>query len=276
MTTSSDETTPVPQDPTPPPRKTLGDAAKVQRTPSGIAVKGLSYPVLQRPPADAVATEPARQTPLAPPADAIESPAPSGAADPSGLADTAAPTDPAEPTPQDEPVIAPTDSRPSSTSPLSDFDSEERSRRWPKALLWTGIAVVVAAGVYVGAQWHFADRIARGTTVAGVEIGGLSSADAVERLESELGAVATAPVPVTAGEAATTIDPAAAGLTFDAEATVAGLTEFTLAPGHLLAQISGGEEITPVTVVDDAKFDSAAEALAADQIGRASCRERVF
>lgn len=254
MTTSSDETTPVPQNPTPPPRKTLGDAAKVQRTPSGIAVKGLSYPVLQRPPADAAdaAPEPAQRAPVAAPADST---------DPADRTDR---TDRAEPTPQDEPVIAPTDSPPRSSSPLSDFDSEERSRRWPKALLWTGVAVVVAAGVYVGAQWHFADRIARGTTVAGVEIGGLSSADAVERLKSELGAVATAPVPVTAGEAATTIDPAAAGLTFDAEATVAGLTEFTLAPGHLLAQISGGEEIKPVTVVDDAKFDSAAEALAAD------------
>ena len=147
---------------------------------------------------------------------------------------------------------------------MSDFDTEERARRWPKVLLWTGIALVVAAGVYLGAQWYFADRIPRGTTVAGVEIGGLSSDDAVARLQSELGGIATAPIPVTAGEAATTIDPVVAGLTFDPEATVEGLTDFTLAPGHLLSQIAGGTAVEPVTVVDEEKFDAATEALAVD------------
>lgn len=247
MTSSSDETTPVPQTPTP--RPSTG-AAKVQRTPSGIAVQGLSYPVLQRPPVEGASTPKADDT-SGDESTASSTPAstPASAAKPASTP----PAGVAAATPPDKPG-----------SPLSDFDTEESSRRWPKVLLWTGIGVVVAVGAYLGAQWYFADRIPRGTTVAGVEIGGLSSEDAVARLQTELGGIATAPVPVTAGEAATTIDPVAAGLTFDAEATIEGLTDFTLAPGHLLAQISGGETVEPVTVVDEAKFDAATEALAAD------------
>ena len=230
MTSSSDETTPDRQAPSDPPR-TLGDAPQVQRKPSGIALQGLSYPVLARPPVDGAADTPV-----------------------SAEQDTSPTT---EPTPQDQTVPAP-------GSPLNVFDSDQAPRRWPKVLLWTGISLIIAAGVYIGAQWYFADRIARGTTVAGVEIGGLSSADAVERLTTELGGIATAPIPVTAGEAATTIDPVAAGLTFDAAATVEGLTEFTLAPSHLLAQIAGGETVVPVTVVDQDTFDAATDALATD------------
>lgn len=238
MTNSADETTPVPQGPSAAPSD---GGPQVQRKPSGIAVAGLSYPVLQRPPAVTTAARPPA-TPAA-----VESPTP--------------------PTSQDEPVPAQTSATPpqgDQGSPLNVFDTEDTARRWPKVLLWTGVGVVVAAGAYLGAQWHFADRIPNGTTVAGVDIGGLSSDDAVARLTTELGGISTAPVPVTAGEAATTIDPVSAGLTFDAAATVDGLTEFTLAPGRLIAQISGGREIDPVTVVDDAKLAAATELLSVD------------
>lgn len=239
MTSSADETTPVPQSPSAP-QPDVGP--QVQRKPSGIAVAGLSYPVLQRPPAAAPA--------------AAESPA-------------------APSTSQDEPVPAQTAASPAAQtsatpprgdegSPLNVFETEDTTRRWPKVLLWTGVGVVVAAGAYLGAQWYFADRIPNGTTVAGVDIGGLSSHDAVARLTTDLGGISTAPIPVTAGEAATTIDPVSAGLTFDAAATVEGLTEFTLAPGRLIAQISGGQEIDPVTVVDDAKLAAATDLLAVD------------
>ncbi|SDC53762.1 Vancomycin resistance protein YoaR, contains peptidoglycan-binding and VanW domains [Sanguibacter gelidistatuariae] len=272
MTSSADETTPVPQSSTAPPPQPLdggGTAAPtpdsapwVQRNPSGIAVQGLSYPVLQRPPVE-TPTEALAATPTDPTAAATPAAG-------SSAGDSASPTDPATsvlPTIQDEIVPAQTTTETlqgEPGSPLSVFDADDSGRRWPKVLLWTGIGLVVAAGAYVGAQWHFADRIPRGTTVAGVDIGGLSSDDAVARLTTELGGISTAPIPVTAGEAATTIDPVSAGLTFDAAATVEGLTEFTLAPGHLLAQISGGREIDPVTVVDATKLAVATDLLATD------------
>ena len=149
-------------------------------------------------------------------------------------------------------------------SVLSDFDRDEKPRRWPRTLLWTACGVLVLVGAYVGAQWYFADRIPRETTVAGIDIGGLSNDAAIERLESELGGIAAEPLPVTAGESTTTIDPAAAGLTFDARATVEGLTAFSLSPSRLLSQISGGDAVEPVTVVDDAALDAAVTAMSVD------------
>lgn len=213
MTSSADETTPVP------PSTDAPHPPQVERTPSGIAIQGLSYPVLDHPPVEPGAT----------------------------LGQPPAETPPAE-----------------TSSPLSLFEPDDARPRWPKALLWTGVGVVVAAGAYLGAQWHFADRIPAGTTVAGIDIGGLSAADAVTHLNTELGGIMTAPVPVTAGEAATTLDPVGAGLSFDALATIDGLTDFTLAPGRLLSQFGGGSEIDPVTVVDETKFSAAIEVLAAD------------
>lgn len=152
----------------------------------------------------------------------------------------------------------------SKDSVLSDFDSTETSRRWPRNLLWVACGVLVLAGAYVGAQWYFSDRIPRETTVAGIDIGGLSHDAAIDRLESELGGIAAEPLPVTAGEATTTLDPAAAGLAFDAQATVEGLTDFSLSPSRLLSQISGGDAVEPVTVVDETALAAAVETMAVD------------
>ena len=150
------------------------------------------------------------------------------------------------------------------SSPLGVFDDTNTASRWPKVLLWSGLGLLIAAGAYLGAQWYYADRIPGGTTVAGVDIGGLPADEATAKLTSELGGVSTQPVPVTAGGAVGSLDPAAAGLVFDAEATVAGLTEFTLDPRALVAQVAGGDAVDPVTVVDDELLTAASDALAID------------
>ena len=64
----------------------------------------------------------------------------------------------------------------------------------------------------------------RGATVAGVDIGGLPSDEAVARLDAELADATTQPIEVVANDVQATIDPVAAGLTFDAQATVDQLT----------------------------------------------------
>ncbi|MEP7765283.1 VanW family protein [Sanguibacter sp. 25GB23B1] len=174
-------------------------------------------------------------------------------AEPRSEPTTSTPVTPSDP---DEVVVE--------ASPLGAFDGSSTPSRLPKVLLWTGLGLLIAAGAYLGAQWYFADRIPRGTTVAGVDIGGLPAAEATARLTAELGGVATQPVPVTAGGGAGSLDPGTAGLTFDAEATVAGLTEFTLDPRPLLAQIAGGDDVDPVTVVDEELFEAATEALVVD------------
>ncbi|QIK84037.1 VanW family protein [Sanguibacter sp. HDW7] len=139
-------------------------------------------------------------------------------------------------------------------SPLDGFEPEKPKVRTGRGLtvaLWGALGVVVLAGGYVAAQVVTADQIPRGTTVAGLEIGGKSRADAISLLESELGPRASEPISVTAGKLTASIDPAAAGLGLDARGTVAGLTGFSLAPGDLVRTLFGGDEIGPSLTIDD-------------------------
>jgi len=147
-------------------------------------------------------------------------------------------------------------------SPLDDFDAEDGTRRWPRRLLVTAGVVVLLGAAYVGASYALADHVARGATVAGVDIGGLSSAAAVDRLESELADATTQPIPVVANDVQATIDPTAAGLELDADATVATFTGPHLAnPLHLWRQIVGEGEHAATSKVDEDKLAAAVEDL---------------
>ncbi|MBO3086455.1 VanW family protein [Cellulomonas fengjieae] len=137
-------------------------------------------------------------------------------------------------------------------SPLDGFEPDDGRRRWPRRLLVVAAVVVVLCAAYVGASYALADRVARGVTVAGVDVGGLSSEEAVDRLDEELEGATTLPIDVVANDVQATIDPAAAGLTFDAEATVDELTGVNLAqPQRLWGHLVGVGEHDPVTAVDD-------------------------
>lgn len=155
--------------------------------------------------------------------------------------------------------VPPDESR--QASPFDGFEEDAPRRGWVRGLMWTGIGVLVLGGLYTGAQWFFSDKVPSGTTVAGVDVGGLTRTAAQERLESELGPRAAEPVTLTAGEASTTLDPAAAGLTFDAAATAEELTAFSMSPARLWQHLFGGEDEAPVVVVDDAALDAQVEAL---------------
>jgi len=151
---------------------------------------------------------------------------------------------------------------PREASPFDEFEAEPDERRWPRRLLIGVGALVVLAGGYVGACYATADRVPRGTTVAGVDLGGLSSADAVDRLGTELATTTGTAVAVQANDVQASLDPAAAGLSFDARATVDELTGVDLAdPVRLWHQVAGLGEHDPVTQVDQAKLTSALEAL---------------
>jgi len=137
-----------------------------------------------------------------------------------------------------------------------------RTRRgWVRGLLWTGVGVLVLGGLYTGAQWFFSDKVPSGTSVAGVDVGGLTRTAAQERLEAELGPRAAEPVTLAAGEASTTLDPATAGLTFDAAATAEELTAFSMSPARLWQHLFGGKDEAPVVTVDDAALDAQVETL---------------
>lgn len=142
------------------------------------------------------------------------------------------------------------------------FDTDDDRRRWVRPLLVVAGILVVLGGAYVGASYALADRVPRGATVAGVDIGGLGAQEAVDRLEESLADASTEPIPVVAQDVQATLDPAAAGLELDAQATVDRLTGVDLAePTRLWDQLVGVETVPAVTRVDDAALTAAVEDL---------------
>ncbi|ONK15440.1 VanW family protein [Streptomyces sp. MP131-18] len=134
--------------------------------------------------------------------------------------------------------------------------------RIPRFVLLGGGLAVGIGGLFLVGSLALGGEIAPGTTVRGVDIGGLSPDDARERLAAELAAPAAAPVEVLIGEEDDEpheLNPAVAGLTFDPAATVDRASR----PG-LLGRLfgTGGGEIDPVVRQDEEAGRAALTALA--------------
>jgi vancomycin resistance protein YoaR len=124
------------------------------------------------------------------------------------------------------------------------------------------LAVLLAVG-YAAMVFMVSGRaVATGTTVRGVDVGGMSTAEAVATLEGELGEEATAPIPVSARDVAFQIDPVEAGLAVDWEATVDQASGLILNPVTLWRHLRGEVAVDPVTTTDRDALDAALEALA--------------
>lgn len=134
-----------------------------------------------------------------------------------------------------------------------------RRRRRTGVLLGVGLALVVLGGGYALAASYLGDRVPQGTTVAGVDVSGLTSEEARATLEDRLGDVVTAPIPVEVDDVSTDIDPGVAGLALDLDGTVEPLTGFTLDPRIVLGHLFGRGEVDPVVTVDE---DALTEAVA--------------
>ncbi|QAY70321.1 VanW family protein [Xylanimonas protaetiae] len=145
--------------------------------------------------------------------------------------------------------------------PLGGLVGDGQPSRAPRALLMIGGIAVVLAGLYTGAQWLFADKVPTGTQVAGVDLGGLTRAEAVDQLTQGLGPASREPIQITAGQAQTTLDPAAAGLALDAQGTVDQLTGFSMSPGRLWSHLFGGGHAARQLTVDQPKLDAAVAGL---------------
>jgi vancomycin resistance protein YoaR len=119
-------------------------------------------------------------------------------------------------------------------------------------LLFVGLlAALYAVGFFVAG-----DRLARGTSVAGVEIGGMREDEARARLQAELVPRLSAPVTVTAAGKTFTIDGDRAGISLDVDATVQrGLGNSRWDPTHMLDVVMGGAEIAPVIDTDQMRLD---------------------
>jgi vancomycin resistance protein YoaR len=112
------------------------------------------------------------------------------------------------------------------------------------ALLYLGLIVLSGGGVR------------HGSVVSGVSIGGMSTADAVATLDATLGKLSRRPIKVEAVGKEFVVKPKDAGLSFDANATVASATGRTFNPIVMVADLLGQSEVEPVVVVDEQALTS--------------------
>ena len=116
--------------------------------------------------------------------------------------------------------------------------------------------LVLFGGIYVTGYLLTSDRVPRGTTVSGVEIGGLRPASAKQKLADELEERAAEPVMVTAFSQRGRIDPAKAGMTVDVDASVeqAGAGR-SWHPGRIWSSLTSGDDLEAVVTVDEDALD---------------------
>lgn len=133
--------------------------------------------------------------------------------------------------------------------------------RGPRIALFSVLTAVLLFGIYVLVAWTQSDTTPNETTVAGVDVGGMTQAEAASALTEQLAPRATEPIVLTAGEGKAQLSPEPSGLAIDAEATAAELTGFSLSPARMWAHMFGGSEQELILDIDDKKFDAAVAGL---------------
>ncbi len=144
---------------------------------------------------------------------------------------------------------------------MSEQDRETEGGRVVLFLL-LGLVVLFGGG-YAAAYLAAGDNVPRGTTIAGVEVGGRSREAAVSALERGLAERSTAPIPVSIdGGSTDRVDPAAAGLAVDHVASVeAAGGGRSWAPDRLWDYFTGGEDLDPVVTLDETSMAAAVDQL---------------
>ena len=102
-----------------------------------------------------------------------------------------------------------------------------RRRRWPWVLATLG---VLGAAGYTALALSAGSTTPADTVVGGVQVGGLTHAEALAALRTGLQDKAAAPIPITFADQSIQLDPAVAGLDVDYVKSLDGLTGATFHP----------------------------------------------
>ncbi|MYS71810.1 hypothetical protein GTY88_15460 [Streptomyces sp. SID5926] len=121
--------------------------------------------------------------------------------------------------------------------------------------------MVVVAGVTYGAGLLMnRSDVPKGTTVLGVDIGGGTRDDAVEKLDKALGARAAKPLKLTVGGETVSLKPDQAGLQLDTQATASSAATSDYNPMSVIGSLFGQKRVVePVMPVDEEKLHAALE-----------------
>ncbi len=135
-------------------------------------------------------------------------------------------------------------------------DNAAADKSGGRVVLWLllGLGLLIG-GAYVGAYYAAADKVARGTTVSGVDIGGHPQAEAAQRLQAGLADRVSGPIEVTIDGKPASVDPAAAGISVDYDASVAEAGgERSWHPVRLWNYFTGGQDFEAEVSVAEAAF----------------------
>ena len=146
-------------------------------------------------------------------------------------------------------------------------EPEPRRRRRRIVLTVTAVVVVLLLGsAYVGAYVFTGERVPAGTTVMGVDIGGMTGPAAQRRLSAQLADEATRPIVLQHQGRRFPINPSDAGLRLDVESTVlnaGGGRSWN--PMRMLDVLTGPESrVEPVVDLDRAALEQAIGEATAD------------
>jgi vancomycin resistance protein YoaR len=124
------------------------------------------------------------------------------------------------------------------------------------------IVLVMGMGGWVAAYAGATGKVPRGTTVAGIHIGGRDRTAAAAALASGVRSHGEEPITVAAGTVTIQVAPEDAGLSINYVATVAkAVGPRSWDPRALWRYYGGGDELVPVVDVDDGKLDALLNAL---------------
>lgn len=142
--------------------------------------------------------------------------------------------------------------------------SRAQAKKGRSKLVLVAAGLVGLAGVAYGAGLllNHSD-VPKGTTVLGVDIGGGTKEEAVNKLEAALGKRAAAPLQLSVGGKKVQMPPEKAGLALDSQETVRGAAGSDYNPVSVIGSLFGGERIAkPVFPVDEEKLAVALRDLA--------------
>jgi vancomycin resistance protein YoaR len=126
--------------------------------------------------------------------------------------------------------------------PPPSADSPNRRLVW--IFLLAGLAIFLLA--YIIAAVTAGSGVPRGTTVLGVDIGGMSRTEAIQTLRAELPARLPARIQVTAADKQIGIKTAEAGLSVDYAATVSAAGKSSLNPIAVIRSLTTDKSVDPV------------------------------
>lgn len=133
------------------------------------------------------------------------------------------------------------------------------------SVLLVVLFVTVVGAVYAVGYFVAGDRLATGTTVAGVDVGGMDRDEARTVLQEEFAPRMEQPITLTAAGRKFKVDPQEAGLALDLDASVEqGLGASAWDPSHMLEVVTGGESHDAIVEVDRAEFQTTVDEVAAE------------